>query len=730
MSIKEFRLADKLFVTADRYPQFLQTVSVLVGLVHVVVLFLLWNLDMKPLACFNIISIVVYVSCFFLSKSNKHFYTVYMMLLVEVVIFSLLMTLFIKENLAFSAYAYALICFSAITKYMIDTEEKAKGTDAHMIAQMLLLSVLFLFEVYIGNRNVGVYSIDNNLISLALLSFNNVCAVACTIIGTVTLLTISVDKDVKMKRALEEAEELRGIAESANSAKSEFLASMSHEIRTPINAVLGMDNMILMESEDENILSYATDIKNAGNTLLSLINDILDTSKIEAGGMTVEPIEYAVSSLINDCYSIALVQATEKDLTLDVNVNAFIPSGLYGDEDRIRQTIINILSNAIKYTRTGGVEFTVDYEQKEDDFIDLIIVVKDTGIGIAPENIDKIFTSFKRVDSKKNRSILGTGLGLSITKQLVELMDGTISVESTLDVGSTFTVRIPQKIVKHTVIGEFSPKSDAVITDKVRLYAPEAHILVVDDMDVNLRVIKGLLKTSKINIDTADCGQKCISLAKKNKYDIIFLDHMMPDMDGFETYDALVEDGENINKDTPIIMLTANAISGAKEEYLSRGFADYLSKPVMVGELIELLVKYLPKEYVSFKEKEKKKVTPKKEESGLAERFSFLDINAGLLYNGSDDELYIATITDYYNEDFTNKISEMFNAKDYKKYSVYTHSLKSSSLSIGAIEMHEKAKAHETAAKAGDYDFVRDNFEDLMETYRRLRDDIKGALGV
>lgn len=729
MEKKEFKLADKLFVTADRYPQFLQTVSVLVGLVHVVVLFLLWNLDMKPLACFNIISIIVYISCFFLSKNNKHFYTVYMMLLVEVVVFSLLMTLFIKENLAFSAYAYALICFSAITKYMMDTEERLKGSDAHMVAQMLFLSILFLFEVYIGNKNVGVYSIDNNIISLALISFNNVCGVACTIIGTVTLLTISIDKDVKMNRALEEAEELRGIAESANLAKSDFLASMSHEIRTPINAVLGMDNMILMESDDEDILSYANDIKNAGNTLLSLINDILDTSKIEAGGMTVEPMEYSLSSLINDCYSMALFQAAEKDLELKVNVNSFIPSSLYGDEDRIRQTVLNILSNAIKYTRVGNVELTVDFKEIDDNNINLIFVVKDTGIGIAPENIDKIFTSFKRVDSKKNRNILGTGLGLSITKQLVELMDGRVSVESTLDVGSTFTVTIPQRIVKHTAIGEFSPKSNVRMSDNTTLYAPEAKILVVDDMDVNLRVITGLLKSSEIKIDTADSGHKAISLATKNVYDIIFLDHMMPDMDGFETYDALKSDDAKLNDNTPIIMLTANAISGAKEEYLSRGFSDYLSKPVRLHELVDMLVKYLPDEYVSFKEKEKK-ITSKKKEGSLLDKLSFLDVQSGLLYNGSDEELFVATITDYYNENLTDRITEMFETENYKKYSVFTHSLKSSSLAIGAIEMHEKAKAHELAAKGGDIDYVKDNFKDLMGTYIELRDKIKGALGL
>jgi len=726
---KASKFADGLFVTADRYPQFLQAVSILVGLVHVFFLIMLWKLDMKPLASVNFFSVLAYVICFVLSKKNKYYYTVYLIVAIEVSIYSLLMSVYIKDDFGFSAYIYAIICFCVITKYMLETDESSSRTKFHMSVHIFVLAIVFFLEVFMEKKGFGIYSLNNNAIALILIYFNNFCGVACTIVGTVTLLTISLDKDIKMNNALIDAEKSRGLAEAANASKSEFLASMSHEIRTPINAVLGMDNMILMESEDEQILSYATDIKNAGNTLLTLINDILDTSKIEAGGMTVEPMEYALSSLINDCYSIALVQAGQKDLGLNISVNSLIPSGLFGDENRLRQSVNNILSNAIKYTRTGSIDFSVDFYQIDEENINLIFVIKDTGIGIAPENIDKIFTSFKRVDSKKNRSILGTGLGLSITKQLVELMGGKIEVSSTVDVGSTFTMSLPQKVINKTAIGEFIPQQNLSSNDNVRIYAKDARILIVDDMEVNLRVIKGLLKSTGITVDTALCGQECLLKARENVYDIIFLDHMMPDMDGFETFDALKNDNTNKNKSTPVIMLTANAIAGAKEEYLLHGFTNYLSKPVMLQELIETLVKYLPKEYVSFREV-KNKVINKKQKEGLSDRFDFLDVKSGLLYNGSDEEIYIATITDYLNVNNKDEIAKSFESEDYKKYSIYTHSLKSSSLSIGAMDLYEKAQSHENAAKSNDIDFVKLNYEDLMATYEDVLNRIREALGL
>jgi len=387
-------------------------------------------------------------------------------------------------------------------------------------------------------------------------------------------------------------------AEAASKAKSDFLANMSHEIRTPINAILGNDELILRESKETDIQDYAKNIKSSSKALLALINDILDFSKIESGKLNILPVEYNLASLLTDVHNMVVMRAEEKGLTLKTQVEKIAPSALLGDEVRIRQICVNLLTNAVKYTKTGGVTMNVYTSLGQKEMMNLIIEVQDTGIGISECNQKYLFDSFCRIDEKQNRNIEGSGLGLAITKQLVDLMDGTIQVQSQLGHGSTFKVVLPQKIVSASPIGEFTATShDEHPQYKEQFHAPDARVLVVDDVSMNLKVFSGLLKKTQIQVDTAISGEECLKKISEREYDIIFLDHMMPNMDGIETFRAM-QALSTFNSKTPVIMLTANALEGAREQYMSEGFTNYLSKPIHADQLEKMILNYLPKELI------------------------------------------------------------------------------------------------------------------------------------
>ena len=410
----------------------------------------------------------------------------------------------------------------------------------------------------------------------------------------------------RKRQELEEKEkeltEINLSLEQANEAKSIFLARMSHEIRTPINAVIGMNEIIMRESAERNIIGYASNIETASHTLLSLINDILDFSKIESGRMKIVPDEYDTYDLIRECYTLLDMRARDKGLTLKLEYNEKLPSVLKGDEVRIRQIITNLLSNAVKYTDNGSITFDVDFVKKADDRIDLIIRVTDTGRGISEEGMKTIFDSFSRADERQNRNIEGTGLGLSITKQLIDLMEGSIDVKSEYGRGSEFTAVIPQTAVSPEPMGDFWTKYNAGEGTGENYHesfkAPDARILVVDDVSVNLKIFTLLLKNTEVMIDTADSGARGLELYKENHYDMIFLDHMMPQMDGIETFEEIRKTDRYKSERTPVVVLTANAIEGADKEYLAIGFTDYLTKPVQSDELERVIVKLLPDEMV------------------------------------------------------------------------------------------------------------------------------------
>ena len=398
---------------------------------------------------------------------------------------------------------------------------------------------------------------------------------------------------------MRQLDDARREADEANRAKSTFLANMSHEIRTPLNAVLGMNEMILRKTTDADTLEYAENIRSSGNALLHLINDILDFSKIEACKMDLISADYRPHDLLRECVSRFEKMADDKDLLLKASCDPNIPSVLEGDVHHLTQIISNMVSNAIKYTKEGSVELSFSEGEApiaKGDF-GLQIEVKDTGMGIAKEDLPYLFDAFERVNEKENANIQGTGLGLAITKELVELMNGFVKVESEIGVGTTFRVYVPQKIKNSAPAGEFErnvQKEREVYRESFR--APDAHVLVVDDVAVNIMVIRELLKKTEVIFDKASSGDEAIEKCRNTKYDLILLDHRMPKKDGIETFREISSEG--LNTDTPVIMLTANAESGARSEYKKLGFVDYLAKPVDSNELEKTLAEHLPAELV------------------------------------------------------------------------------------------------------------------------------------
>lgn len=394
-------------------------------------------------------------------------------------------------------------------------------------------------------------------------------------------------------------------ANEANEAKSRFLSTMSHDIRTPMNAIIGMDEMILRKSRDEDITRYAENIRTAGNTLLGIIKDILDFSKIEAGKMEIIPVDYNFVSLLNDLVNMVLDRAKEKGLAFELLVDENIPRIMNGDEIRIKQVITNLLSNAVKYTKEGKIIFSVSCSKSETqpDEVMIHVMVKDTGIGIKQEDLDKLFVAFERIEEIKNRHIEGTGLGMAIAQSFLKMMGSTIHVESEYGVGSEFSFDLKQKVISWEPVGDFETAFKDFQSKRsiyrVKFTAPQASILVVDDSEMNLKVFKSLLSDTKMQIDTADSGDACINLFQKKHYDMIFLDHMMPKKDGIETIREMKSYADTPNQSTPVICLTANAISGMREFYIEAGFDDYLTKPIDTNRLEDLFLRYLPENYIN-----------------------------------------------------------------------------------------------------------------------------------
>ena len=535
-------------------------------------------------------------------------------------------------------------------------------------------------------------------------------------------------------------------AMAASKAKSQFLAQMSHEIRTPINAVLGMNEMILREGKSEKILAYAGNIQSAGRTLLTLINSILDFSKIEDGKMEIVPISYEMRSLINDLVNMTVERAKNKGLEFKTEIDSSLPKVLYGDDVRLRQIITNILTNAVKYTPQGSVTLKIGGKELDSDTFELQVKVRDTGIGIRTKDMDKLFQSFQRLDDEKTRNIEGTGLGIAIVQKLLGMMKSKLEVFSEYGQGSEFSFKLAQKIIDKTPIGDYAAhevKSAADGVEKKYLTAEGAKILAVDDNDMNLEVISGLLKRNKIYPELAESGKLGIELAKKNFYHIIFLDNMMPGLSGIETLKIMKRD-KILSEKTSVVMLTASATEGIREIYLREGFDDYLSKPIEVSELENILERHLPPELVSFEVEEKEKSVEleeleenvgeddfsKRERKKFAETCPDINLDMGLNYCMNSKSFLIQIFMTYTDDKRAEKIQAAFDSGDWKNYQILVHALKSTSLSIGAELLSEQAKESELAAKNNNLDEIRARHYDLMTAYHKVREEIKKWLEV
>ena len=521
-------------------------------------------------------------------------------------------------------------------------------------------------------------------------------------------------------------------AEAANMAKSSFLANMSHEIRTPINAILGMNEMILREEKDPAIRGYAGNIQASGNSLLSIVSDVLDISKIESGKLEIIPVDYEVNSLISDCCNMAAGRAKAKELELLVECADNVPMKLCGDETHIRQIIMNLLTNAVKYTEKGTVKLIVSGRFTDGGFV-LKVDVSDTGIGIAEENLPQLFTQFQRFDLQRNRNIEGTGLGLSIVKRLCDLMSGTITARSVLGSGSTFTVELPQKVVDSTPCGGVNLNYSAGAEHEYHhsFEAPEAKILAVDDLPVNLLVIANLLKETRIKIDTDGSGRECLDKCSQQKYDLILMDHMMPEMDGVQTFEKLHGDKSSPNFETPVIMLTANALAGMREQYMDVGFADYVSKPVRGAKLEEAIRRNLPESLIKPASPEIPAEAVSTEPSGFADicgAVPELNVNAALQYCCGSAELLNDLLHDFTENDHFSDLKAAFEEKRWEDYRRHAHSLKSTSLMIGLTGLSERARASELALKGGCTEFAELNHDSLIEEYSALLGKIKDYL--
>lgn len=532
--------------------------------------------------------------------------------------------------------------------------------------------------------------------------------------GSVILILDMTD----IKAYINEIKRVRRQAEKASIAKSEFLANMSHEIRTPMNAIIGLNDVIMEECGDTEIYAYAKDVRSAAKNLLAIINDILDLSKVEAGKMELVNVNYYMKVMADEIIGIMDMAASQRGLILKYECDETIPCRYRGDDGRIKQILLNILSNAIKFTKKGYVRVYITGKPgKNKDEELLTFCVEDTGCGIREEDLNKIFEDFRQVDSKRNRSVEGTGLGLAIVKHLVELMKGTIHVESIYEKGTTVTITIPQKIVDRQPISEMQelPQAEQRVTDMFT--APGVKVLIVDDNVINRKVARGFLKNYAFDLTEAESGPEAIEKVNADRYDFIFMDHMMPDMDGVEAAEIIRRDcGENGTYPV-MIALTANAMEGMRERFLEHGFQDFIAKPLDRIELNQLLLRWVPEKYRQTEEAE----AESKPLDPAEFRIDGVDMNAAMKYYSGDEEGFVELL-DLYCIDGKRKTELLYEVveTDILRYQIEVHGLKSASANIGAMKVSAMAREQENAAVQGDREFIHKQFPMLIAEYENL----------
>ena len=619
----------------------------------------------------------------------------------------------------------------------LDISQNRLEIDSLPISQLFEVEESDTFSFDGKYKNIDVICRNNQV--FCNLTVNKIKDSYGDTIGYIIIVT-DLSERMKTMQALEDAKKE---AEAANQSKSTFLANMSHEIRTPMNAIVGLSELVLKLDLSEKVREYLLDIKNSSLNLLAIINDILDFSKLESGKMELECENYYTGSLLQDVFLIINTQAKKKGLSFSMDVAPDIPNQLFGDKIRIRGILINLLNNSVKYTNKGSVKLEIQMPKKENGMAQLEFKISDTGVGINKNELELIFESFSQVNRKVHRGTEGTGLGLSIVKGYVDLMGGTILVDSVYGEGSVFTVVIEQKIIDAKPVDAFSKKvqeENAFCIGDIKIV--NMRVLIVDDNQVNLKVAKSSLEYYGLQVDTAANGQDSIDLCRHNQYDIVFMDQMMPQMDGIEAM-------QEIRKISPfydhggtckIIVLTANAISGVREQLIKQGFDEYLGKPIDFKKLERLFQQFIPKENMvmsaskdSSREDTNVAVEEKKpmqESEQLQEWLPTVQVKQGLSYCGGKITDYLSILKLVYesSESQLKELKTLYEQQDIKSYTIQIHGLKGQLLNIGATELSNDAKRLEQAGKEEDTEFIDANLESFVKQYRELLELLKEVL--